>query len=93
MKKLALLSCLCFSSAFAGSLSDDNDYGPIWGEIYTGDYGLAAYHLKDMDIEDAEDEIHTLLIKLFIAVKKGKTAAQYDIVDQIEEIVEDAYVK
>jgi len=91
MKKLLFLSALACVPMFA--IDSDNDYSSAWRDIYSEEYGLACYHLKDMDISQPEDELHVLLMKLFIAVKRGKTSTQFDIVEQIEELVEDEYVR
>jgi len=91
MKKMIALSILACSSAFA--LSDSDDYASAWRDIYSSEYVLACYHLKNIDQSYVEDELHVLLMKLFIATKRGATSTQYDIIEQIEDIVEDEYIR
>lgn len=76
MKKLFLLPLVCLSTfVFAGSYDDSSshnkwmEFKAIWDEINNGEYGLAFYHLKDMDIDSAETELEVQLFELIIATK------------------------
>lgn len=93
MKSILLSSIILLSPCFAEESFESHDYSSAWRDIYSEEYGLACYHLKDIDISQPEDELHVLLMKLLIAVKRGKTSTQFDIVEQIEELVEDEYVR
>lgn len=45
------------------------EFKAIWDEIDNMEYGLALYHLKDIDIDSAETELEVQLFELIIATK------------------------
>lgn len=98
MRKLIALSLLLMTSAFATSSVDEfyeaqeNEYAHIWRDIWTEDYGMAMYHLNSMRTYTTEDEIHCLLMKLYIETKRHDKAAREGIMDDIDEIVEEEYM-
>lgn len=92
MKKLFLLPLVCLSTfVFAGSYDDSSshnkwmEFKAIWDEINNGEYGLAFYHLKDMDIDSAETELEVQMFQMIIATRLKNKSMEKDLINDIDE--------
>ena len=92
MKKLLLSTLVCLSTlGFAGSYDDYSshnkwmEFKAIWDEIDNQDYGLALYHLKDIDIDSAETELEVQMFQLIIATRLKNKSMEKDLINDIDE--------
>ena len=94
MKKFIILPLLCLStSMFAGRYNNDSyktenkwmDFKAIWCEISNEEYGLALYHLKDIDIDSAETELQVQMFQLIIAMKTKDRSTEKNLIDDVDD--------